>query len=109
MTIRRSGQDVVKRPIPGPLFYGAEDSVEDPRGESRDRSRERARCGCTQSYGWQKSIGRIARLGSREIARSRGWPGALAGRKPEAPPDAGHGWRKGETVREAHALSTKIV
>ena len=42
--------------------------------------------------------------------RETSWrTGALAGRKPEAPPDAGHGWRKGETVRGAHALSTRIA
>jgi len=53
------------------------------------------------SYEWQRSIGRIARLVHRETARSRGDQGrALAGRKLEAPPDAGHGWREGESVRE---------
>jgi hypothetical protein len=39
-------------------------------------SREHARCGYTHnSYGWQKSVGRIARLVRREVARPRGEAG----------------------------------
>jgi len=58
-------------------------------------------------FGWQKSIGRIARLARREVKSlvadaqaSR----ALARRKLEAPPDAGHGPREGETVRGTSAF-----
>ena len=52
------------------------------------------------SFGWQKSIGHIARLVRREVASPRGEEHgrALAGRKSEARSDAGHGWREGETV-----------
>jgi len=57
--------------------------------------------GARSSFGWQRSIGRVARLVHREVARPRGDSDrALAGRKLEAPPDAGHEWREGETVRE---------
>jgi len=66
--------------------------------------------GARISYGWQKSIGRIARLGRREIARSRGGETdtrAIAGRKLEAPPDSGHERREGETVRGTSADDQK--
>jgi hypothetical protein len=59
------------------------------------------------SFRWQKSIGRIARLARREVKSlvadakaSR----ALAGRKLEAPPDAGHEPREGEPVRGTSAF-----
>jgi hypothetical protein len=76
--------------------------------KAAEASRERARCGCTQfRFGWQKSIGRIARLARREVKSlvadakaSR----ALARRKLEAPPDAGHGPREGESVRGTSAF-----
>jgi len=71
------------------------------RRKLRQRSGNMRGAGARSSYEWQKSIGRIARLVRREAARSRGDYGrALARRKPEAPPDAGHGWREGESVRE---------
>jgi len=45
-------------------------------------------------------VGRIARLAHRGVARlCGGLSRALARRKLEAPPDAGHEWREGETVR----------
>jgi hypothetical protein len=45
-------------------------------------------------------VGRIARLDRRELARAVGGTiRALARRKLEAPPDAGHEPREGETVR----------
>jgi hypothetical protein len=70
-----------------------------PRGESRGVSRERARYGCTQIVRVAE-VGRMHRAscplgGCKASWRAR----ALAGRKPEASPDARHGWRKGETVR----------
>jgi len=59
------------------------------------------------SFRWQKLVGRIARLAHREIARSvGGLSRALAGRKLEAPPDAEHEPREGETVR-GKALTIK--
>jgi hypothetical protein len=63
--------------------------------------------GARRSIRWQKSVRRIARLVRRESARARGGNNrALAGRKLEAPPDAGHEPRKGETVR-GKALTIK--
>ena len=47
-------------------------------------NRERTRYGFTFTFGWQKSVGRITRLVCREIARSHGELGALAGKKLEA-------------------------
>jgi len=45
-------------------------------------------------------VGRIARLALLELARDRGGISrVLARRKLEAPPDAGHEQRDGETVR----------
>jgi len=75
--------------------------VRQPRGESRGSAAGNARgAGARSSFGWQKSIGRIARLVRWEVARPRGDRRALAGRKLEAPPDAGHERRDGESVRE---------
>jgi len=60
-------------------------------------------------YRWQKSIGRIARLAHRGVARPReGISRALAGRKLEAPPDAGHEWREGEPVRGTSRTQTSL-
>jgi hypothetical protein len=56
--------------------------------------------GARRSFGWQTSVGRIERLLHREVARPVGeHERALARRKSVAPPDAGRGWRDGETVR----------
>ena len=54
--------------------------------------------GARRSFGWQKSVERIARLARREVARPRGGSESLAGRKLEALPDAGLEPREGETV-----------
>jgi hypothetical protein len=62
--------------------------------------------GTRNSFRWQKSVGRIARLVLRVVARPFGENRALARRKLEAPPDAGHEPREGETVRE-QALTLK--
>lgn len=91
-TIRRSGSGVVKRPSP----WSCRAEPETPRGfpavKAAAASRERARCGYTPRFRWQMSVGRVARLGRREIARSRGGScRALAGRKPEAPLTTGTG------------------
>jgi hypothetical protein len=80
--------------------------------KGRQRSGNARGAGARSSYGWQKSIGRIARLAHRGIARSRGGEAsrALARRKLEAPPDAGHGWREGESVREyTYAIKSSRV
>lgn len=56
--------------------------------------------GTRHSDRWQKSVGRIARLVRLEVARPLGEiDRALAGRKLEALPDAGHERIEGETVR----------
>jgi hypothetical protein len=45
-------------------------------------------------------VGSTHRASSAPGGRKASWSErALAGRKPEALPDAGHGWREGETVR----------
>jgi len=59
------------------------------------------------SFRWQKSIGRIVRLAPREaksLVEDAKASRALAGRKLEAPSDAGHEPRKGESVRGTSAL-----
>ena len=55
--------------------------------------------GTRSSFGWQISVGRIARLSHREVARPVGARRALAGKKSSAPSDAGRGWADGESVR----------
>ena len=80
--------------------YGAQDSVGHPRresGESEPGTHEvRAHA---VSFGWQKSVGCIACLSHREVARPVGVRRALARKKSVAPPDAGRGWAEGEPVR----------
>jgi hypothetical protein len=101
----KAASGVVKRPDPRsnrgePRLYAVP-----TRRKPRQRHRERTRCGCTQSFhGWQKSIERIMWVACR-VVKSRVADAkaskSLAGRKPEAPSDAGHGSRKGEAVRGA--------
>jgi len=56
--------------------------------------------GARKSFGWQTSVGRVACLLHREVARPVGEPErVLAGKKFVAPFDAGRGWTEGETVR----------
>jgi len=64
--------------------------------------------GARSSFGWQTSVGRIARLLHRGVARPVGGQRALAWKKSLAPPDAEHGWTEGETVRVC-AVSTKSL
>ena len=62
-------------------------------------SRERTANGCT-SFVRVAEVGWTHRASSASGGRKASWSErALAGRKPEALPDAGHGWREGETVR----------
>jgi hypothetical protein len=77
-----------------------------PRDESRGATRECTRYGYTQ-------IVQVAEVGQSHRAcfppwgRKASWrDGTLARRKLEAPPDAGHEPREGETVRET-ALTIK--
>jgi hypothetical protein len=70
-----------------------------PRGESRGVSRERARYGYTQIV-QVAEVGRTHRASCPPGGRKASWRArALAGRKLEAPPDAGHEPREGEPVR----------
>ena len=101
--------DAVKRPDPRSCCAEPRLRGTSTRRKSRERAGNERGAGKRKSYGWQTSIGRIARLGRREVARPRGGIRALAGRKPEAPPDAGHGWREGETVRGLHAPPIRNV
>jgi len=93
----------VKRPIPGQAARSPRLRGASTQRKLRERAGNARGAGARKSYGWQTSIRRIARLGSREVARPRGDSRALAGKKPEAPPDAGHGWTEGETVRGLHS------
>ena len=66
-------------------------------------SRERTRCGCTQVV-WVADVGWTHRASSAPGGRKACWSTrALAGKKPKALFDAGHGWTEGETVRELTA------
>jgi len=73
-----------------------------PRGESRGSVAGNIRgAGARSSFGWQKSIGRIARLARREVASPRGEEIRQGASQKEARSlsDARHGWVEGETVR----------
>jgi hypothetical protein len=62
-------------------------------------NRERTADGCT-SFVRVAEVGWTHRASSAPGGRKTSWSErALAGRKLEAPPDAGHEWREGETVR----------
>jgi hypothetical protein len=101
-TIRRSVRECRETLGPPVVPHGAQDSVGCPRSESCGASWERARYGYTQYH----SGGRSRSDASRALpaSRSQGLVAekpsrALARRKLEAPPDAGHEPREGETVR----------
>lgn len=96
-----------------PKWFGRRENVRSPshyRVEPQGRrsiraakvaraSWERARCGCTQ-VGRVAEVGRMYRASSTPGGRKASWSTrALARRKPVSPPDAGHGWREGESVR----------
>jgi hypothetical protein len=56
--------------------------------------------GARKSFGWQRSVGRIARLLHREVARPVGEiERALARKKLTDPSDEDREWTEGETVR----------
>jgi len=67
----------------------------------RERAGNARGAGARSSIGWQISVGRIARLLHREVARPVGEPErALARKKSVASPDDRmRGWAEGETVR----------
>jgi len=98
-TIRRSVHEC-RETLGTPVMpHGAQDSVGCPRDESRGANRERTRYGCTQIV-QVAEVGRTHRAscppeGCKALWRAR----ALAGRKLEALPDAGHERVEGETVR----------
>jgi hypothetical protein len=74
----------------------------------RERAGNARGAGARSSFGWQTSVGRIARLLHREVARPVGdQERALARKKSVAPPDAGHEWADGETVR-VEAVPKKV-
>jgi len=75
----------------------------------RERTGNTRGAGARSSIGWQKSVGRIARLLRREVARPVGGRRALARKKSVAPPDAGRGWAEGETVRVREAKRTVFL
>jgi hypothetical protein len=58
---------------PPVMPYGAKDSVGRPRRESGEREPETHEVSGTRiTFGWQKSVGRIARLSRRRVARPGG-------------------------------------
>jgi hypothetical protein len=96
---------VVKHSVPRKP-HGAQDSVGCPRDESRGANRERTRYGCTQIV-QVAEVGRTHRASCPPEGRKALWRArALAGRKLEALPDAGHEPVEGETVR-GKALTIK--
>jgi hypothetical protein len=103
--IRRSGSSVVKRSF-------LQSCCAEPKTLRSVRpvqigrvSWKHARCGCSKSFEWQTSVGRIARLGRREVERPGGEPGALAGRKLVTLLTKGCGRLEGETVRGSAILT----
>lgn len=93
--IRRSGSGVVKHLFPRSCHAEPETPWGLHAVKAAAVSWERARCGYTPRFRWQMSVGRVARLGRREVARSRGGLSrVLAGRKPEAPLTTGTGGDK---------------
>jgi len=97
---------VVKHPVP--RSYRAKPKT--PHGVHATKVAERAGnargTGVHQSFRWQKSVERIARLALRRAAKPLWRIRALAGRMLEVPPDRGPERRGGETVR-GRALTTK--
>jgi len=99
-TIRRSVLECRENTRSPGQGAGAQDSCTLHAVKAAERAGNARSTGARRSIRWQKSVRRIARLVRWEIARSRGGNNrVLARRKLEAPPDAGHERRKGETVR----------
>lgn len=90
--VKTSGPPVLHRAEPETLRGVPAAQVASGAGNARG-------AGTHHSIGWQTSVGRIARLRCRAIARSLGRTRALAWRKFAAPPDAEREWVEGETVR----------
>lgn len=65
--------------------------------------------GARKSFGWQTSVGRIARLFYREVARPVGTERALARKKLIDPSDEDREWAEGETVRVCTILKSLRV
>jgi hypothetical protein len=74
---RSAEADRGRRETSSPLVmpYGAQDSVGRPRRASGESEPGTHEVWVTQSFGWQTSVGRIARLSQRQIARSDGAEG----------------------------------
>jgi hypothetical protein len=100
---RRSAEavaDVVKHPVPRLTAQSLRLCGASPLRKWRERAGNARGAGTRSSIGWQISVGRIARLLHREVARPVGEPErALARKKSVASPDAKRGWTEGETVR----------
>jgi len=104
--------DVVKRPGPRYLPHGAQDSVGCPRCASGERSRERARCGCTQ-FDWVADVGWTRRASSSPVGRkTHRCSRALARKKSVAPLTWGaegqkakrRAWSRGSKNSRVHGL-----
>jgi len=93
VTIRRSGlgcRETSGPPTPKAVVRSPRLRGTSPLGNQRERVGSARGAGARKSFGWQMSVGRIARLLHRSIARSDGGQKrALARKKSVAPPDAG--------------------
>ena len=89
----------MKRPVPQSCCVEPYTPRGLPAAKVARVSWEHTRCGCTQ-FDWVADVGWTHRVssssGGRKICRGKR---ALARKKSAAPPDAGHGWAEGETVR----------
>jgi hypothetical protein len=105
--IRRSGLGCRETPGPPVVPHGAQTPWGVHAVKAATASRERARYGYTQIV-QVADVGRTHRASCPLRGRKASWRArALARRKLEAPPDAGHESREGETVR-GRALTRKL-
>jgi hypothetical protein len=99
---RRSAEafsSVVKHSVPQSCFTEPKTPGGVPAAKVAERTENARGAGARSSYGWQISVGRIACLLYRSVARPGGGTRALARKKFVVPPDAGREWADGETVR----------
>jgi hypothetical protein len=100
----KRSSDVVKRPVPWSTARSLSLRGASPLRKWRERAGNVRGAGARSSIGWQTSVGRIARLLHREVARPVGGKRTLARKKSVAPSDVGRGWAEGETVRVCEVI-----
>lgn len=97
-TIRRSGPNVVKRSFPRSCCAEPETPRSVHAAKVARESRECARCGCSQSFEWQTSVGHIAGFSHLQVERSGGERKGTSWTEARSSSDEGHGRAEGETV-----------